>query len=308
MNSETHCENDLPAAPSFMERYCAYTPVTSDASTDYIMPHSSDPDWEVIKFDGMTIGRKRTGNPMVIINPDKQNLLEGREWTILEREIKLKPIPDTDCRDLLSQLPSTIECISLAKVRPAASHQRFIRTENGGICIKTGIDHSGKSEIKYKLPAHGTQTNHLVRNEYKKAFTLNDLTTVLSEMGADPSQAPLLYEYIQSDTLFGDNQPLPITPAFTRNRVLNTYVTQDSGCIMSVIADHCVAEDGRKPLNQLELEIDGWIGDTDREITLEEIEQEFTRFTTFLSTHYEERGVTLLPDTTTKYEWISLLQ
>jgi len=147
-------------------------------------------------------------------------------------------------------------------------------------CVSPNFDRP--TAYQFKAPAESGE--YLTR----KKVTRSSLPELLDEIGVA-------------------RRDLPRTAIGQRDRVDRTVVVADTKNVFAILADHCTGNDGRLPLDQIEIE---YIGKFDLQgnkepVNNEERERDFKRIRRALEPHLQKNNIQVLDTQTTKFEWIS---
>jgi|GEM_PF-3782827 len=200
-----------------------------------------------------------------------------------EKEIKI---------DLTSNPQAVVKALPVQLAEGIFLGPSYPRTVNyfqcivvpGGIitlkCVSPNFDRP--TAYQFKAPAESGE--YLTR----KKVTRSSLPELLDEIGVA-------------------RRDLPRTAIGQRDRVDRTVVVADTKNVFAILADHCTGNDGRLPLDQIEIE---YIGKFDLQgnkepVNNEERERDFKRIRRALEPHLQKNNIQVLDTQTTKFEWIS---
>jgi hypothetical protein len=239
---------------------------------------------EESKFDHIRNEIKKGIKP-VRANPEMRYGDDKEGWSFTEREVKIDL--SSDGRAFLGTLAENpAEGVYLGPERQENVYQYFLVLDpETGIAVMSSTPTFEKPKYKGKIDI-SKQNGQLIREEVVGA-SLEEVQQKLQMKGRDTSEATESSRYVRAKNI--------------------RYAVCDSGNVYALIADHCEAEDGRTPLNQIEIEFLGQVT-LDPQKTQADIEQlnaEFLKIQTMIVQKLAEQNIPVLPTQTTKFKWIN---
>ena len=274
--------------------------VSNDKSSIWSIGYTQ-PAWYAIRTDGgqnqpledeqPNMDLFNTGIRPIHVFPGRESYPKNEGWRFDEREIKVDV--NKDPRLFLMLLPTNLsEDILLSASRHRIKYHYFILLDSDrgvGIYAKhSKSDFSDSPFYKGKITVSDDQ-DILFRQELTFRDNPNDVAEKLG------------YQNVKLEDC-------PRTPRFIRNKVSRLAVSQSSQNIFALIAERNYAEDGRPPLNQIEIEFIGKLLLADqvtRLFNLEEINEDFFQIRDKIVQHLHDAKIKVEDSQTTKFDWIT---
>jgi len=247
-----------------------------------------------------------------LIKPDE--LIEGTVEKLLEREEKFRLVgTEVDHREILMKikLPKDTGVQFVEQETYRSSTQRFVVIDSeNGICILGRPQTELGMKMKYKKTV-SSDNGFFIRDEAIADINPDEMRKALEVMNGNPDDALGLCDFVQeieeNPRTFGNYR---ITPYFERNRTYRQLVDNNTGDIFFIIADNCVAADGRPNLRQFEIEHYGRVdrivkGNFKMEAFQKSIEGEYAHVSRIIRNSLLNMGYPTETDTRTKFAWIS---
>ncbi len=224
------------------------------------------------------------GHLGMVAEVDYQLQKEG--WTINEREIKIDV--SNDPRAWMEQLQLSHKYLLTSPDKQQLTRQQFFLLEDKtkSACLMEYLSVDLSSNIKAKKLT-GDSKSYQSRTELVRHDNAENRKLISNFLGFDIDKFPL-------------------SSKFERRRVLRSLVNQSSGRVFEIIADCCVAEDGRPDLNQVEIEYIGTLtGFSQASDVILSLDDDLANIRLELENSLLIHGYMLKQSETTKSKWIS---
>jgi hypothetical protein len=243
-----------------------------------------------------------------ILTPGKDGIENGR-WNVLEVEIKLHSLRDAALLEPFREIPTDkTDLITIGHPKDKEKQMRcLLGSGPSDVYIMDDPSIPEYYSLKVKSEAQTSSNGILTRHEIIVPLNVDSLMDLL-HLGYPTAQK--LSDRIYTDRgSFKIEGGLEVTPPFFRRRVMRHVRCIDTGAKFTVIADRCIAlARGLPDLHQLEIELDEYkVPIMLTEISPETIVNDYLRVQERILREFQAVGITLVPDTRTKFSWIRQL-
>jgi len=223
------------------------------------------------------------GQP-VRINPERK--IENDAFKKTEREHKIDL--SADPRQIVEELSIDDTDIYLGPTKPIPVYIRYIKISPTAFVVHKSLQPDFDPTVsvyQYKTPI--TQDNVLVRSK-NTTRTWEEIVALIGEKNIQGT--------------------LQRTTIGKRDRVERTAVCADTGNIFAILGDHCTAEDGRTPLEQIEIEYLGKLDFPNKPgapSDPEEKARDFAKIEQIVLNSLNKKNISPLSSQTEKGRWLS---